>query len=52
MTMNSAQRLQHGATQSEAVNGHGARDMADSGLVPTQIIAPTQRREEVYLLSF
>ena len=50
--MNSAQRLQREATQSQAVSGHGARDMADSGLDPTQILAPTQRIEDVCPLNF
>jgi hypothetical protein len=52
MTINSAQRLQREATQSQAVNGHSARDMADSGLVPTQILAPTQRVEDVCPYTF
>jgi hypothetical protein len=47
MTISSAQRLQREASQSQAVNGNSARDTAHSGTIPTQIIDPTQRREDV-----
>ena len=52
MTMNSAQRLQREATQSQAVNTHarvGARSRGDAGLTPTQILEPTQRVSQVRL---
>jgi hypothetical protein len=52
MTMNSAQRLQREATQSQAVNSNArvsARSGGDAGLIPTQILEPTQRVSQVRL---
>jgi hypothetical protein len=52
MTMNSAQHLQREATQSQAVNSNArvsARSGGDAGLIPTQILEPTQRVSQVRL---
>ena len=49
MTINSAQRLQRETTQCQAINEQNARTMVGSADVPTQIIDPTQRREDVRL---
>jgi hypothetical protein len=50
--MNSAQRLQESHTQSQSADGHArvsGQDEADPALIPTQILAPTQRVSEVRL---
>ncbi|KAG0648557.1 DNA repair rad9 [Hyphodiscus hymeniophilus] len=47
MTINSVQRLQREAAQSQIINDHATRATAGPGDTPTQIIDPTQRREEV-----
>ena len=47
MTINSAQRLQREATESQGVNGKAARGTAAPSELPTQVIDPTQRREDV-----
>ena len=52
MTMNSAQRLQREATQSQAVNSHArptGRAGAEVGPIPTQVLEPTQRVSQVGL---